>query len=101
MDSITEIKKIYDLYNKAKKHFESATNEYTIGEFIKIKHMLYLELDKIFLTEDNWKFTVQEYHKCLTCGYSFCTPEKEIIKYRKIIHELFECDNILKLQNKI
>ena len=73
-ESIIKIKILYDLYNKAKKHFESATNEYTFGEFIKIKHELYSQLDKIFITEDNWIYNKEGYHKCVICSYSFYTP---------------------------
>jgi hypothetical protein len=99
MESITKIKNLYESFIKAKKHFEIGPNEHTFGEFVKIKHELYLELDKIFITEDRWINTLDKYHKCLTCSYSFYTPEKDIIKYRKIIHELFECDELLNLQN--
>ena len=99
MESISKIKILYELYNKAKKHFELGPNEHTFREFIKIKHELYSQLDKIFITSDKWIY-IEGYHKCLTCSYAFYTPEKDIIKYRKIIHELFECDEILNLQNK-
>lgn len=98
MESIKKIKNLYESFIKAKKHFEAATNEYTLTEFIKIKNELFSLLDKIIISGDNWSFNTEEYHKCLICKYAFYTPEKYIIKYRKIIHELFECDEILNMQ---
>jgi len=101
MESIIKIKNLYDLYIKAKKHFELGANEHTFREFIKIKHELYSHLDTIFITDDKWIYNQEGYHKCLTCSYSFYTPEKDIIKYRKIIHELFECDELLNLHKSV
>lgn len=98
MDSISKIKKIYESYKKAKNHFECATNTHTFLEFVKIKNELYLLLDLINISDKNWILTPEKYHKCLKCKYSFYTPEKYMIKYRKIIHDLFECEEILNLQ---
>jgi len=95
---------ILDLYNKmikAKKHYQHVTTNNNFKIFYEIKQHLFQELDNISLNENNWIINDNNWIindnkcikciKCIKCNYIISCIDIKLLKYKKLIHQEFNC----------
>ena len=91
---------LLDLYNKmikAKNHYQHITTNQNFEIFYEIERQLFRELDNILLNDNNWIIFDDKFDKsikcikCILCDYHFICFDEKLIKYKKIIHQEFNC----------
>ena len=88
---IDKIQILYKKYDKVKKRYEHSIVIEDAKKFMDIEKELYDNLDNVKFDENNWLIDNKTYNVCKKCNYKFIIFDKEHIKYKKILHELFHC----------
>jgi hypothetical protein len=94
---------LLDLYTKmikAKQHYQHITTNQNFEIFYEIEQQLFRALDNILLNNNNilndniWIINDDKSIKCIKCIYcDYCIVcnDTKLLKYKKIIHQKFNC----------